>query len=109
MIQNRCETVLSAIHANTTAQAAIHYSPAADLYAAVALCLQGRFFERYLPFPPSTHTQYGDTECDRVGLYYQTPDNCVASWRAGTWSLNLPSAISAALSKPKMTEKRKKE
>lgn len=82
-----CEMVPSAIHANMTAYAAIHYAPAADLYSAVALCLEGRLLQQ-LPFPPSTHTQYGDTEHVKVRFSYQAPDNCVASWRASVWDLN---------------------
>lgn len=84
------ENVLSAIHANMTAYAATHYAPAVDI--AVVMCLQGRFSSG--GFHSHLALTLADTECVRVGLGYQAPDNCIATWRATAWGFNLPSAIS---------------
>lgn len=39
----------STFHAKATAYAALFCAAAADLYAAVALCLEGKVFKRWLP------------------------------------------------------------
>ncbi len=62
---------------------------------------RGDFFGVVPSFSLCIHTQYSDTECVRVRLYYQTPDNCVASWRVA-FSYRHSSV------KTKMTEKQRK-